>query len=184
MYFQKAGKENTQETLRIAKAEAVKRGIGFVLVASTAGETGLAAARLFHKSGIQVIIVTHNSGFNEPGKQEFNEKAREEITCLGGIVYTGTHVLRGLGAALRTRYNFSHEQVVADTLRMFGQGIKVCVEIAAMAADAGLIPAGDDVIAVGGSQRGADTAAVIAADSSNRFFNIKVREILAKPVEF
>jgi uncharacterized protein len=96
---------------------------------------------------------------------------------------TPNFFLRGLGAALRTRYNFSHEQVVADTLRMFGQGIKVCVEIAAMAADAGLIPAGD-VIAVGGTGRGADTAAVIAADFSNRFFNIKVREILAKPVEF
>jgi uncharacterized protein len=183
VYFQKAGNENTQETLRIAKEEAAKRGIRFVLVASTVGDTGLAAARLFHKSGIQVIIVTHNSGFKEPGAQEFDRKAHEEITSLGGIVYTGTHVLRGLGAALRTRYNFSHEQVVADTLRMFGQGIKVCVEIAAMAADAGLIPAGD-VIAVGGSGRGADTAAVIAADSSNRFFNIKVREILAKPVEF
>jgi hypothetical protein len=183
LHFQKAGKENTQDTLRIAKEEALKRGNRFVLVASTAGETGLAAARLFHKSGIQVIVVTHNSGFKEPGVQEFDQKAREEITSLGGIVYTGTHVLRGLGAALRTRYNFSHEQVVADTLRMFGQGIKVCVEIAAMAADAGLIPAGD-VIAVGGSGRGADTAAVIAADSSNRFFNSKVREILAKPVEF
>lgn len=183
MYFQKAGKVNTQDTLRIAKEEALKRGINFVLVASTVGETGLAAARLFHKSGIQVIIITHNSGFKEPGAQEFDRKVREEITSLGGIVYTGTHVLRGLGAALRTRYNFSHEQVVADTLRMFGQGIKVCVEIAAMAADAGLIPAGD-IIAVGGTGRGAVTAAVIAADSSNRFFDIKVREILAKPVEF
>jgi len=38
--------------------------------------------------------------------------------------------------------------------------------------------------AVGGTGRGADTAAVIAADSSNRFFNIKVGEKLAKPVEF
>jgi uncharacterized protein len=183
VYFQKAGKENTQETLRIAKDEAIKRGLGFVLVASTAGETGLAAARLFQKTGIQLIIITHNSGFKEPGAQEFDSKARAEIISLGGIVYTGTHVLRGLGAALRTRYSFSHEQVVADTLRMFGQGIKVCVEIAAMAADAGLIPA-EDVIAVGGTGRGADTAVVIAADSSNRFFNIKVREILAKPREF
>jgi hypothetical protein len=183
VYSRKAGKENTLDTLRIAKEEALKRGIRLVLVASTGGETGLTAARLFHKSGIQVIIVTHNSGFKDPGVQEFDQKAREEITSLGGIVYTGTHVLRGLGAALRTRYNFSHEQVVADTLRMFGQGIKVCVEIAAMAADAGLIPA-CDVIAVGGTGRGADTAAVIAADSSNRFFNIKVREILAKPSEF
>jgi uncharacterized protein len=183
VHFKKAGKENTPDTLRIAKDEALKRGIGFVLVSSTGGETGLAAARLFQGSGIQVIVVTHNSGFKEPGAQEFSEKAREEITRLGAIVYTGTHVLRGLGAALRDRYNFSHEQVVAGTLRMFGQGVKVCVEIAAMAADAGLIPAGD-VIAVGGTGRGADTAAVIAADSSNRFFNIKVREILAKPAEF
>jgi uncharacterized protein len=183
VHFSKAGKENTQDTLRIAKNEALNRGIRFVLVASTVGDTGHAAARLFQGSSVQVIVVTHNSGFKEPGAQEFDEKTREEITSLGGIVYTGTHVLRGLGAALRTRYNFSHEQVVADTLRMFGQGIKVCVEIAAMAADAGLIPAGD-VIAVGGTGRGADTAAVVAADSSNRFFYIKVREILAKPAEF
>jgi hypothetical protein len=183
MYFQKTGKEHTQETLRIARDEALRRGIRFVIIASTVGDTGRAAARLFQGSGVQAIIVTHNSGFKAPGAQEFDEKVREEITRLGGIVYTGTHVLRGLGAALRTRYNFSHEQVVADTLRMFGQGIKVCVEIAAMAADAGLIPA-EDVIAVGGTGRGADTAAVVAADSSNRFFNIKVREILAKPVEF
>ena len=97
MYFQKAGKENTQDTLRIAKDEAVKRGIGFVLVASTVGETGLAAARLFHKSGIQVIIVTHNSGFNEPGKQEFNEKAREEITQSGRHRLYGDACAAGAG---------------------------------------------------------------------------------------
>ena len=30
MYFEKAGKENTQRTLQIAKEEALKRGIGSV----------------------------------------------------------------------------------------------------------------------------------------------------------
>jgi hypothetical protein len=52
-----------------------------------------------------------------------------------------------------------------------------------MASDAGLIPPGD-IIAIAGTQKGADTAAIIKADASNRFFDIKVREILAKPVEF
>jgi len=183
VYLQKTRIENTAETLRIAKEEALKRGIRFVLVASTGGDTGLQAARIFHQSGIQVIVITHNTGFKEPGAQEFDQKARSEIIKLGGIVYTGTHVLRGIGAAFRDRYKFSDEQVVADTLRMFGHGVKVCVEMAAMASDAGLIPPGD-IIAIAGTQKGADTAAIIKADSSNRFFDIKVREILANPFDF
>jgi hypothetical protein len=181
--FQKAGIENTGETLEIAKKEALKRGIRIVLVASTSGDTGLQAARIFHQSGIQLIVVTHNTGFKEPGVQEFDQKTRDEIVQLGGIAYTGTHVLRGIGAAFRDRYKSSDELVVADTLRMFGHGIKVCVEMTAMASDAGLIPP-EDIIAIAGTQKGADTAAIIKADSSNSFFDIKVREILAKPVEF
>ena len=66
---------------------------------------------------------------------------------------------------------------------MLGQGIKVCVEIVVMASDAGLIPP-EDVIAVAGTGKGADTAVILKADSSNHFFQIKIREILAKPREF
>jgi len=72
---------------------------------------------------------------------------------------------------------------VANALRMFSQGVKVCVEISAMAADAGLIPF-SDVIAIAGTGSGADTACLIRANSSNRFFKIKVKEIIAKPKEF
>jgi uncharacterized protein len=100
-----------------------------------------------------------------------------------GILPLRTRGVRGIGAAFRDRYKFSDEQVVADTLRMFGHGIKVCVEMVAMASDAGLIPPAD-IVAIAGTQKGADTAAIIKADSSNRFFDIKVREILAKPFEF
>jgi hypothetical protein len=34
MYFEKAGKENTRKTLQIAKEEALKRGISYIVVAS------------------------------------------------------------------------------------------------------------------------------------------------------
>jgi hypothetical protein len=75
--------------------------------------------------------------------------------------------------------SLSYEQTVADTLRIFGQGTKVMVEIVAMSADAGLIPF-SEVIAVAGTGRDA----VIKANSSNRFFDIKVREYLVKPRDF
>ncbi len=173
MYFENAGKENTQRTLQIAKEEAIKRGIKHIIVASTYGDTGLEAALLLKGTGINLIVVTHNTGIREEGLQTFSPEAKKKIEELGGKVYTGTMVLRGLGTALKERGGNSHEQIVADTLRIFGQGTKVIIEITAMSADVGLIPF-SDIIAVAGTGRGADTAAVIKANSSNRFFEIKI----------
>jgi len=66
-------------------------------------------------------------------------------------------------------------------LRTFGQGVKVCYEITIMACDAGLIKAKEEVIAIGGTGRGADTAMVIKPANMNTFFNIEAREILCMP---
>jgi hypothetical protein len=184
LYFNDTGAKHTDEVLEIAKVEAVKRNIKHVVVASTKGDTGVKAARLFAGSGIQVIVVAHNTGFKDEGQNELEAEKRAEIEKLGGVIYTGTMVLRGLGTAIRQRCgNFSHEQIVAMTLRMFCEGVKVCVEMTAMIADAGLIPFGD-IIAVAGTARGADTCVLLRANSSNKFFDIKVREILAKPAVF
>lgn len=183
MYFEKSGKENTQKTLQIAKEEALKRGIDHIVVASTFGETALAASEMLRGTGIKLVVVTHNTGIREPELQTFDQEIKKKIENMGGKVHTGTMVLRGLGAALKERGSPSYEQIVADTLRIFGQGTKVMVEIVAMSADAGFIPF-SDVIAVAGTGRGADTAAVIKANSSNRFFDIKLREYLVKPCDF
>jgi hypothetical protein len=183
MYFDRAGKQNTGDALRIAVEEAHKRGISHMVVASTRGDTGLKAAKLLEGKGVTLIVVSHNAGFSEEVKQEFDGAKKAKIEKLGGTVYTGTMVLRNLGTAIRSLQSYSQQDLVANTLRMFGQGVKVCAEIAAMAADAGLIPCGD-CVAVAGTGRGADTVAVIRANSSNNFFQIKVREILAKPWDF
>lgn len=183
VYFEKAGRENTQETLEVAKEAALKRGIGHIVVASTYGDTGLSAAELLKDTGVKLVVVTHNTGFKEQGLQTFDPEIKKKIEGLGGEVLTATMVLKGLGAALKERGNQSDEQVVADTLRILGQGTKVIIEIVAMSADAGLIPF-SDVIAVGGTGRGADTAAIVKANSSNRFFEIKLRGYLVKPRDF
>ena len=72
--------------------------------------------------------------------------------------------------------------LIANVLRLFSQGMKVCFEITVMAADAGAVPIGEKVIAVGGQGRWADTAIEIMTANSGSFFELDVGEILAKPV--
>jgi len=151
-------------------------------VASTFGDTGVKAARMFAGGPARVIVVTHNYGFKQDGVCELGPDKAEEIKKLGAHIHTGTLITRGLGCAIRERCgNYSEEVIVADTLRIFGQGTKVCVEMAAMACDSGLIPPAD-VIAVAGTGRGADTCLLVKANSSNKFFDIRVKEVLAKPM--
>ncbi len=183
MYFEAAGIANTEKTLELAFRYARDNGVTHIIVASTTGHTARMLMERFPEQPFTIVVVTHNTGFKTPGGQEFPAELRDELTAHGIRVLTGTMVLRSLGTAIRGLTGYSQQDLVASTLRMLGQGIKVCAEIAAMACDAGLAPPGD-VIAVAGTGQGADTACLIKSDSSNRFFEIKVREILAKPKEF
>jgi uncharacterized protein len=183
VYFEAKGPDNTEKTLQIAKSEALKRGIKYLVVASTRGNTGLLAAQLMQDSGVKLVVVGHSTGHLDAGKQLFDLEKKKQIEGLGVTVYWGTDVLTGFPGAMRKRNRFADEAMIADALRMFGQGTKVCVEIVAMASDADLIPV-TDVIAVAGSGQGADTCLVIAANSTNQIFDIKIREILAKPKDF
>lgn len=184
MHFEKPGIANTEKTLKIAFDYARDNHVRDIIIASTTGHTaGMLLAGFPDRSSFNIVVVTHNTGFKEAGVQEFPEGLRDELTAHGIKVLTGTMVLRSLGTAIRELVGYSQQDLVANTLRMFCQGIKVCVEISAMAADAGLVPPAD-VIAVAGTGHGADTACLIKADSSNRFFHIKIRKILVKPKEF
>lgn len=183
MYFEKAGPQNTEKTLEIATNVAKERNIKYIVVASTFGDTGIKLAKMMQGSDIKVIVVTHNAGFKEEGVCELSDEKRKEIEKYGGIVLTQTMVLRGLGCAIRDKFGYSEQEIVNATLRMFGQGIKVCAEISAMVCDAGIVPP-SDIVAVAGTGRGADTAVIIRANSSNKFFDIKIREILCKPKDF
>ena len=183
MYFEQKGKDNTEKALQIAKEEALKRGIKYLVVASTRGETGLRAARMLQGMDMKLVVVTHSTGHTEESVQLLSEEMRKEIESLGGVVFIGTDTLTSWEKVMRAREWFSPQALISAVLRMFGQGMKVCVEIVVMARDANLIPV-EDVIAVAGSGGGADTVAVIAAKSTNRFFEIKIREILAKPKDF
>ncbi len=182
MIFEKPGPANTEATLELAVSAAKERGITHLVVASTRGDTGVHCARRIQGTSLNLVVVAHNTGFKMPGVQEFDPEKKGEIESLGGIVFIGTMVLRSLGTAIRDKFGGSEQDLVANTLRILGQGVKVCAEITAMAADAGLIPI-RDVIAVAGTGRGADTAVIVYPQPSNMFFNMKIREFLVKPYD-
>lgn len=180
LYFDEPGPQNTDETLKAAKRRAEELGIMDIVVASTRGGTGVKAVEVF--DGYNIVVVTHATGFREPGTQELSEEAAEEIRRRGEKILTATHPFAGVARAIRRKFETATPvEVVAQALRLFGQGTKVCVEIVAMAADAGLIPVDRDVIAIAGTGRGADTALVVKPAHASRLFDMVVREIIAKP---
>lgn len=179
-YFSPPGPKNTARTLEIAKQRAEELDIQTILVASTRGETGMLAAQQFQ--GRDVVVVTHAAGFRGPNVQELTEENRAAIEAAGARILTCQHALAGISRAVRVKWGtYGIDEIVAQTLRIFGEGMKVCVEIALMAADAGLVRVGEPCIAIGGTGRGADTAVVLVPVNVQQFFDVRVMEVLAKP---
>jgi len=180
VYFDEPGSENTEAVLRIARQRADELGIKKVVVASTSGDTAVKAVDVFR--GLRVIAVSHVTGFRAPDTQEFTEENRRMVESKGGVVVTAAHAFAGLSRAMRHKHDmYLLGEMVADTLRIFGEGMKVACEVAMMAADAGLVRTDEDVIAIGGTGEGADTAIVLTPVNTHRFFDLKVKEILCKP---
>jgi hypothetical protein len=181
VYFETSGSENTDEVLRIVKQRAQELGIKKIVLASTRGDTAVKAIKAF--PGLKVIAVSHVTGLRQPDTQPFTAENRRLVESKGGVVLTTTHAFGGLSRAMRTKYNmYVLGEIIADTLRIFGQGMKVVCEIAMMAADSGLVRTDEDIIAIAGSSRGADTAVVLKPANTHNFFDLKIKEILCKPL--
>jgi hypothetical protein len=183
VYFEKSGNLNTSELLRTVEEYAGKEEITDIVVASTTGSTGAAAVDVL--KGLNVVVVAHAYGFKEPGKNEMEEQYHDRIMRGGGKIFAGTHALSGAERAVRKDFGTIQPlELIANVLRRMGEGTKVCVEITLMASDAGLIPINKDIIAIAGTGRGADTALRIHPANSAKFFDLKIREVIAKPRDF
>jgi len=183
IYFKEAGKQNTDALLEFVKGYVEKEDIKDIVVASTTGETGTKASKIF--KGHNIIVVTHSFGFQEPGKTELQEEYRNEILANGAKILTGVHALSSAERAIRKDFGTIQPlEVIANVLRLMGEGTKVCTEITLMAADAGLIPVDKDIVAIAGTGSGADTALRIRLANAARFFNLKIREVIVKPFDF
>lgn len=182
--FREKGEVNTQETLKIAVEELKKGNMNKLLISSTRGQSAKEALKVIPQ-GIKLIVITHHVGFKEPDQDEFSLQIKDELLRLGHIVHSATHALSGVERAFRREYHGIYTaEVIANTLRLFSQGVKVCVEIALMAADAGLVRSDEWIVACGGSSKGLDTAMVIKPANSSRMLDLKIGKILCMPSEY
>jgi hypothetical protein len=182
LYFEKKGTVNTDRTLEIALACCEEKGIKKVVVASSSGKTAL-RLREKAKPSIEIVAVTYGAGSKYREEvEEFNRNcetlAKKRIQTVRG--------LQGLSATERAFENKYKSgllplNIVADTLRMFSQGMKVCLEVAVMAAEAGFITPEEAVVVVGGSGTGADTAVIMKPAYAASMFDARFKAILCMP---
>jgi hypothetical protein len=181
VYFEKGGEDNSQAALEVALGY-LKEGKRHFVVATTRGVTGVKFAEAFSGKGANLVCVTHSAGFREVNKQELEPSNRAKMEAAGAKVLTATILTHSMEAALMQKFQGVYPTYIfAQTLRLFSQGTKVGVEIVMEACDAGLIPEGEEVVAVGGTGWGADTVSLIRSAASKRFLDLRVLEIGCKP---
>jgi hypothetical protein len=100
----------------------------------------------------------------------------------GATLVTAAHALSGVERGISARFDGAYPaELIANALRMLSQGVKVVVEIGCMALDAGAIEYGRDIVCVGGTGKGLDTACVMRPAHANGIFDTKIHEILCMP---
>ena len=183
-YFEKVGKDNTEDTLKLAVKAAKELGIKNIVLATTDGNTAKMMADLIPYDDITITVVTHAFGQKKPNYNPMPMELRSYLIEKGFQVCTAAHALSGAERSLSTTFSGVYPvEIIAHTLRMFGQGTKVCVEICAMAADAGYIMSDEPVIAIGGTARGADTALVLRPQVTSKILKTKIDRVICMPME-
>jgi hypothetical protein len=178
LYFERPGKENTEATLQAARERAEALGIRQVVVASTHGYTAKRAKEILKGQDVEIVAVSICAGYAEQG-WTMTDAERGALKELGITVLTSLHSLGDdVSEAFGGR---APNRIVRETLYRFCQGMKVAVEVTVMAADAGLLDMTREVIAIAGTDEGADTALVLVPAYARKFKELEIREILAKP---
>jgi len=181
--FDLPGAGNTKAVLEMVCRRAERPGIVKIIIPTYSGKTALLAAEMIDPT--KIVAVTTAYGFDKPNAQVMKESVRDKLLEKGMRIVTGTHALGGVGRSVRKKLGaYQVDEIIAYTLRIFGQGTKVAIEAALMAADAGSVPTDGNIISTGGSSSGLDTALVLQPANASSFLDVKVREVICKPAYF
>ena len=194
IYFAHPGKRNTDAVVQ-AVIERLRVGdLETVVVASTTGHTALRLSEGLERAGlagITLISVGETPLVKEWGPAEWpllKPEAKQALEARGVIVADRIPYLLHSSVLDSSPWQApSAEEILRETLYAFGQGMKVAVEVTLIAVASGFLEPYQDVIALGGTSRGADTAIVLRATFPNHVFSqdaakrLRIREVLCKP---
>ena len=176
VYFEKAGKANTEETLRLAKKRAKGLGIKNIVLASTHGYTVKKALKIFGGTDLRFIVVALD-------RESFEKKLLRTLED------------REVQVIFYKEVRYTYPEIMKNAFRKISEGVKVCMEICMVAAEESFVPEGKEIIAIAGTSPsgfedggGADTALVMTPWKSKQFNKLPekakrrdVKEIVCKP---
>ncbi len=187
--FDEPGEENTDDVVEVATKRVGIGDIDSVIVASTSGATALKFAKAL--DGKAKVLCVSEAPYRREWKEEWpclRPRHRKELERLGATIIDKVSYVFHSSVLEDTKMGgVAPERMVKETLYAFGQGLKVAVEVALIAVSCGYIEPYRDVIGVGGSGRGADTAIVVRGTYPAQVFSkdpkkrLEIREILAMP---
>jgi len=209
--FERPGPVNTDEVIEIVKG--VSSEYGHIVVASITGDCALKTAESIPDK--EVICVTCPQGMSwktekmdegpfaaipelaqirsawaEQGltrvPMEITHANRQKLGDLKVRIVQGTIPFFGPSFSIRVHLrHITGLDLMAKTLELISTGTLVCLECVLMSVDAGVIPEGQDVLTLAGTERGLDTAWVIRSSASANLFHpskgVRFIELLAKP---
>ncbi|MFW5871856.1 MAG: hypothetical protein ACOCUT_01995 [bacterium] len=184
VYFEKPGKENTKETLELSILAAKQLQSKTLLLSSTTGYSAEMALDMIDED-MKLVVIGHSYGFKEPGKNEMDPQTIKRLQATKNAeIFFATHGFSGIEKSFSSKYGgiYPH-RMIADTLRIFSQGTKVIFEDMIMAADAGLVPIHEEIVSVGGTGRGLDTAMIIKTVHAGELFDSAVKRIICLPLK-
>ena len=181
--YAKTSPDNTAPTLGLAFEKASELRTDVILATST-GSSAFAAVAAANKIDFngRIIAVTSVWGMGSPGQNPLSGVNRQKLSERGVVTVTAAHALSGVERSISNKFKGLYPaELIAHTLRLLSEGVKVCVEIGAMAMDAGCAEYGRPAVVIGGTGRGLDTACVMTPSYSAKLFETRIHEILCKP---
>ena len=183
--FDKVGPAHTAECVSLALKRAIELDCD-VVASSTLGGSAEEILKQAQELGFknQIVIVRGCSHKLGNGINQMKPEVKKSLEDRGAIVVTAGHALSAGERGMSFKYKgYGPLEIMADTLRTLGQGVKVAFEISVMALEADAIPFGTPVVACGGTHRGVDAALVITPCYSAAILDTVVHEILCKPYD-
>jgi len=186
-YFEDTGKwrQNTKGVVELVGGYLKPHRVRHVVMATNTGYVGAQFAPLAEQNPkVNFVGVKMAPAIDKMYDVKWNARHGKTMEKAGVKLACGTHALTGgLDRAVQAAFQgFAPGSLVAQTLYLFSQGMKVCVEVIAMACDAGLVPEGVQVVSCAGTGHGSDTAIVATSACSANLFDMTIHRVLAMPL--
>lgn len=152
--------------------------IHYLVTASASGGTAIRAHELLQERGldIQIVCVSNPIGWNSAGVNPMKPENKRILEEKGVKIVQGSRPFNGLDFAFQKRFGgISLATSVLEAYLRFSEGVFHAIQVATMAADAGYVPTGEDIIA----EALYDTALVMQAANLNNFFDTNIKEVIA-----